>query len=265
MRIAVVDDDEELIDFVRNAVERVGYHCRCYGSGARLLTALRRETFDLLLLDWTLPDIMGIDLLRRIRASSASGLGVIMLTNRSDKDGIAEALRSGADDYIVKPESAVVIVARAEAVHRRLAPPANGERLSTFGSYEFDRLRQTIHVGGEPVPLTGKEFALALLFFENLHRPMSRGYILETVWQTAPDLITRTLDMHISKLRAKLGLRPENGYRIVAISGYGYRMEQFPAEMPIASAALTLRRHSPDVDQPPPLHDQAQRHPLPAR
>lgn len=230
MRIAIVDDDEEVIGFVREAVERAGHTCVGYRTGASLLTALRRETFDVLLLDWTLPDTTGIDLLRRIRSSLASGAGILMLTNRSDKDGIAEALRAGADDYIIKPESAVVIVARAEAVRRRSAPATEEQRFTRFGNYEFDRLTQTTRVDDEVVPLSGREFALALLLFENLHRPMARGYILETIWQSAPDLPTRTLDMHISKLRTKLRLRPENGYRIVAISGYGYRLEQSSTE-----------------------------------
>ena len=230
MRLAIVDDDEDLIEFVRDALERAGHRCSTHSSGTSLLAALRRETFDLLLLDWSLPDITGIDLLRRIRASDAAPAGIIMLTNRSDKDGIAEALRAGADDYIIKPESAVVIVARVEAVRRRSAPSPDGGRFLRFDRYEFDRLTQTIRVGDEPVQLSGKEFALALLFFENIHRPMSRGYILETLWNSAADLPTRTLDMHVSKLRTKLRLRPENGYRIVAISGYGYRMEQFPTE-----------------------------------
>lgn len=230
MRLAIVDDDEDLLDFVRDALERAGHHCTGFSNGTSLLAALRRETFDLLMLDWSLPDIVGIDLLRRIRAGDAAPAGIIMLTNRSDKDGIAEALHAGADDYIVKPESAVVIVARVEAVRRRSAPSSDGDRFVRFGDYEFDRLTQAIRVGDELVALSSKEFALALLFFENVHRPMSRGYILETLWQSAADLPTRTLDMHVSKLRTKLRLRPENGYRIAAISGYGYRMEQFPTE-----------------------------------
>lgn len=230
MRLAIIDDDEDLVDFVRDALERAGHRCNTFSNGTSLLAALRRETFDLLMLDWSLPDITGIDLLRRIRALDSAPTGIIMLTNRSDKDGIAEALRAGADDYIIKPESAVVIVARVEAVLRRSTPAIEDDRFVRFDKYEFDRLTQTIRIDAEPVQLSTKEFALALMFFENVHRPMSRGYILETLWQSASDLPTRTLDMHVSKLRTKLRLRPENGYRIAAISGYGYRMEQFPME-----------------------------------
>ena len=89
------------------------------------------------------------------------------------------------------------------------------------------RLTEEIRIGEELVSLNSKEFALALLLFENMHRPLSRGYILETLWRADPNLPTRTLDMHVSRIRTKLGLRPENGFRIAAVSGYGYRMERF--------------------------------------
>lgn len=230
MRLAIVDDDEDLIDFVREALGGTGYKCVGFRDATGLLAALRRETFDLLLLDWGLPDTSGFDLLQRIRASDTRPSGIIMITNRADKESIAEALRAGADDYIIKPESAAVIVARIEAVLRRATTQHDTDRFLRFGGYEFDRLTQTTRIGDEPVALSSKEFALALLFFDNIHRPMSRGYILETLWHSASDLPTRTLDMHVSKLRTKLRLRPESGYRIIAISGYGYRMEQFPTE-----------------------------------
>ncbi len=230
MRIAIADDDNDVISFVRGVMLRSRHSCATFLTGNALLAELRRETFDLLLLDWNLPDITGLDLLRSIRANVQGPVGIIMLTSRSSKDDIAEALHSGADDYIIKPESAGIIAARVEAVLRRAMPPSNTERVSRFDAYEFDRLTETAWVQGKPVPLSAKEFALALLFFENPHRAMSRGYLLETLWQSVADLPTRTLDMHVSKIRSKLGLRPENGYRIVALSGYGYRMERFLIE-----------------------------------
>lgn len=231
MRIAVVDDDESVIDFVCAVLTQAGHSCIDFRTGASLLAALRRETFDLILLDWNLPDSSGIDLLRTIRASlegsGAGSIGIIMLTSRSDKDDIASALHAGADDYVVKPESAQVIAARVEAVLRRAGNAPVRERFVRFGAYAFDRLTGTVTIGDEEVSLSAKEFQLALVFFENTHRALSRGYLLETVWQSVSDLPTRTLDMHLSRIRAKLRLVPENGYRILTISGYGYRMESF--------------------------------------
>lgn len=227
MRIAVVDDDTELAVFVRDTMREFGHSCDGFSNGASALAALRRDTYDLLLLDWHLPDISGFDLLRQIRAADVRDTGVIMLTNKSDKEAIAEALLAGADDYIIKPESAAVIAARVEAVGRRARPRTQPERFQAFEPYVFDRLTETVRIGDEPVAVNSKEFALALLLFENMHRPMSRSYILETIWHADPGLSTRTLDMHVSRIRTKLRLRPENGFRIAAVSGYGYRMERY--------------------------------------
>jgi DNA-binding response OmpR family regulator len=229
MRILVVDDDVEVVSFIRGVMLRCGHSCVALRTGAGLLAELRRETFDLLLLDWNLPDISGLELVQSIRAMPQS-IGIIMLTSRSGEDDIAAALHAGADDYIIKPESAPIIVARVEATLRRAVPSPNISRLAQFGPYEFDRLTEIVRIDGDQVPLSAKEFALALLFFENMHRAMSRGYLLEALWHSVANLPTRTLDMHVSKVRTKLRLRPENGYRIVALSGYGYRMECFPAE-----------------------------------
>ncbi|AKM07527.1 response regulator transcription factor [Pelagerythrobacter marensis] len=230
MHIAVVDDDEDLATFVRDSMRDLGHACEVYPNGQKFTSALRRETFDVILLDWHLPDILGFDLLEQLRAGNNASAGIIMLTNRSDKDAIAKALRAGADDYIVKPETAPVIAARVEAVNRRSQQQQQKQqpsRRQVFDRYEFDRLTQSIWMDNECVKVSGKEFALALMLFENINRPLSRGYMLETIWQANPDLPTRTLDVHISRIRIKLKLQPENGLRIAAISGFGYRLERF--------------------------------------
>lgn len=229
MRIAVVDDDETVLAFACTALQEHGHNCDGLRTGAALLAGLRRETYDLILLDWTLPDASGMDLLRVIRSTISRAVGIIMLTSRSDKDDITAALLAGADDYVVKPESASVIAARVEAVLRRASPAPMPERVAHFGAYSFDRLTEKVYIEDEEITLSAKEFQLALLFFENMHRAMSRRYLLETIWQSVFDLPTRTLDMHVSRIRSKLRLTPENGFRIVAISGYGYRIERFGA------------------------------------
>lgn len=226
----MLDDDDEVIDFVCETLTSRGHNCSGYRTGDALLAALRRETFDLILLDWNLPYSSGIELLRSIRSAIARATAIIMLTSRSDKDDIATALHAGADDYIVKPESASVIAARVEAVLRRTMPTAAQERVMHFGEYAFDCLTEEVSIGGTSIALSAKEFQLALTLFENMHRALARSYLLETIWQSSSDLSTRTLDMHVSRVRTKLKLTPENGYRIVAISGYGYRMERFEME-----------------------------------
>jgi DNA-binding response OmpR family regulator len=230
MRIAIVDDDEGVIEFASAALGAAGHGCVGFRTGAALLAALRRQTFDLILLDWNLPDSSGMELLRSIRDAVSRATAIIMLTSRSDKDDVAAALHAGADDYVVKPETSSVIVARVQAVLRRAMPSAARERVLQFGPYAFDRLTERVKIGNEEVALSAKEFQLALTLFENMHRALSRSYLLETIWQSAADLSTRTLDMHVSRIRTKLRLTPENGYRIVAISGYGYRIERFGTE-----------------------------------
>ncbi|MCJ2182576.1 response regulator transcription factor [Novosphingobium sp. 1949] len=227
MKLAVVDDDPDLASYIQEAMREFGHSCDIFPTGAKLLAARRRDTYDLLLLDWDLPDVTGLAILGQIRSDPSDQTAIIMLTNQSDKDAITQALREGADDYIVKPETAPVIAARIEAVLRRTQQGPSKARFVDFGDYRFDRLNEDVSIAGQAVTLNSKEFALAVLLFENMHRPLSRSYILEAVWHADPHLPTRTLDMHVSRLRTKLGLRPENGYRIAAIAGYGYRMEQF--------------------------------------
>lgn len=230
MHIAVVDDDPDAIQFVRDIMHAQGHVCTGFSSGMSALAMLRRDAFDVLFLDWYLPDVSGIELLKRIKINGGNAMGIVMLTNQADKEAIAGALRAGADDYIVKPETASVILARTEAVFRRIHCADDTERIFKSGVHRFDRLTETVSFNGQSISLSSKEFALALLLFDNIHRPLSRGYILETIWHADPDLPTRTLDMHISRIRTKLGLRPENGFRLAALSGYGYRLERFRSE-----------------------------------
>jgi len=225
MRIGVVDDDETVLEFVSQVLTSAGHGCSVFHRGQDLLSALQRDTFDLLILDWNMPVHSGIDLLDWTRTNLEAPPPVIMLTSRSDKDDIVTALRAGADDFIVKPETPAVICARVEAVMRRGQPARAPGRHETHGLYCFDRHTESVSVDGEPVVLTSKEFALAQLFFANLHKPLSRTYIMETVWKSMADLSTRTLDMHVSRIRSKLRLRSENGYRLQTVFGYGYRLE----------------------------------------
>lgn len=225
MKIGIVDDDDTMLQFVSRLFDAEGFRCVSFRRGRDLVSALARETFDLLILDWNMPDMSGMDILNWVQAQIAPCPQVIMLTSRSDKDDVAAALHAGADDYIVKPESAIVITARVHAVLRRVQPKATTERFERFGAYEFDRTAETVTLGGDPIVLTGKEFALAYLFFANQHKPLSRGYLMESVWKSVADLTTRTLDMHVSRIRTKLRLRSENGYRLQTVFNYGYRLE----------------------------------------
>jgi CheY-like chemotaxis protein len=152
-----------------------------------------------------------------------------MLTSRSAEEDIVAGLQGGADDYVIKPVAPAVLKARVDALGRRAYPSA-APGLETYGPYRFDTRAETVELAGKPVSVTAKEFALALLLFRNLHRALSRAYIFEALWGRNPDLPSRTLDAHISNIRTKLNLRPGNGFKLVPIYAYGYRLEALDPE-----------------------------------
>jgi DNA-binding response OmpR family regulator len=227
MRIAIADDDATVRQHIQSLLHTRGYACSAFASGEEMVTALQRDTFDLLIVDWNMPGLSGIDVLAWLGENAVVRPSVIMMTNRADKADIVRGLDAGADDYIVKPEADKIILARVEARLRDWKAADADLRMVTFGAYVFDKLENSVLVSGERVDLTAKEFALARAFFENKHRPLSRAYILETIWNSVGDLPTRTLDVHVSRLRNKLKLRPENGFRLHTIFGFGYRLESF--------------------------------------
>jgi DNA-binding response OmpR family regulator len=225
MRIALLEDDPAQAAFAIEAMTTVGYICRQFLRGRELVHELRRQTYDLLMLDW-MPDMSGDELLCWVRQGLHAHVPVIFVTDRGHEYEVASILDAGADDYIVKPVPAVVLVARVASVLRRAyrTSPANGR--ATFAEYEFDSRVKQVWKSGVQIPLTQREFALALLLFQNLGRPLSREHILEVVWSQRAEVLSRTMDTHISWLRTKLDLRQKNGYCLAPVYGYGYRLEQ---------------------------------------
>lgn len=226
-RIAIVEVDDELANLINRSIEGRGHYTIRFKNILHFLSALRHDVFDVALLGWFRPHAPEISLLRQIRAINGNGMGIVVLVNQADAGVIAEAVHAGADDYVIIPEAPAVIVARVEVAFRRLGRVPDAERFLKFGDYVFDRLTRSVSFGRKSVVLSRKEFALALLMFDRMNHPMSRAYLLETLWNANPGLSTRTLDMHVSRIRSKLELRPENGFRIAALSGYGYRLERF--------------------------------------
>lgn len=230
MRICVLDDDLEHNDFVTQTLTAAGHTCHIFTDARVFIYELRRQTYDLLVLDWNMPSMSGDLVLKWIREKLKPNLAVLFVTNRSFEADMVAMLNAGADDYIVKPVSRCMLLARVETILRRVYPLVSEEAHQTFGVYDFDCATQHVSVGGIPVSLTHKEFELALLLFRNLARPLSRTHIRETVWRRDVELPSRTMDTHISHIRSKLHLRPQNGYRIVPIYGYGYRFERVSEE-----------------------------------
>ena len=229
MRVGILEDDPALADQLAQALESAGHNPHQFRTGASLVTALKRDTFDLLVLDWNLPDTSGIDVLTWARGHLDSMPPVLFVTSRGEEADIVRALNLGADDYVVKPIRVPELLARVGALLRR-SFPAQTPDIQEFDDVRFELNRQGVTVRGTDVIVTNKEFTLALLFFQNLNRPLSRAYLLEKIWGVSADLQTRTLDAHVSRIRAKLGLRPEAGYRLAPVYSYGYRLEKFEGE-----------------------------------
>ena len=224
MRVALLEDDLAQAGYVKKSWAEAGHACDHYTDGEDFIRAMRRETFDLVVLDWNVPGASGHDVLQWMKVNLEAPPPALMVTSRSTEEDIVEGLRSGADDYVVKPVSAPGLLARVDANSRRAYPhPVGG--IEIFGRYQFDARAERVEIDGGPINLTAKEFALALLLFRNTHRALSRSYIFESLWGRSPDLPTRTLDVHVSNVRTKLNLRPSNGYKLVPVYAYGYRLE----------------------------------------
>jgi len=226
MRIAVLDDDRSQTDLVSQVLNAAGHICHPFQSGKEMVNQLRRESFDMLIIDWQVPDLSGAEVLHWAREKLPPTLPVLFMTSRSGEDDIVAGLAAGADDYMIKPIRRGELVARVQALLRRAYPSQNMVEQIQFGDYIFEARTGRLIVGGTPVDVTQKEFDLALLFFRNLGRPLSRAYILEAVWSRDIEIPSRTMDTHVSRVRSKLQLRPENGFRLAPVYSYGYRLEQ---------------------------------------
>lgn len=223
---ALVEDDRDQRHQLASLLETDGARCAAFADAAAFLKGIHRDTFDLACIDWNMPGMSGLELVRRIRGGAqAPKLPIIIVTSRDSAEDVVAGLEAGADDYIAKPVDGAVLRARIAAVLRRTAPAAP-ELIETFGDYQFDSPQLKVSTPGGEVVLTNKEFVLALLLFRNLHRPLARAYLLEEVWGLGANVSSRTLDTHIYRLKTKLGLTPEHGFHLGPVYGYGYRLER---------------------------------------
>jgi two-component system phosphate regulon response regulator PhoB len=227
-RVLVVDDEPEIVALVAYHLAKAGYRVSTAASGADALDLARRERPALVVLDLMLPGMSGFDVLEQLRSDDATrDVAVLMLTARRDEPDRIRGLSLGADDYLTKPFSPAELVLRVGAILRRAASaqPAGHDTLAV-GPIRIDRSAMTVSIDERPVELTPTEFKLLLTLAERRGRVQGRGHLLETVWEAAPDIQTRTVDMHIQRLRTKLG---PAGEMIETVRGFGYRLRAAPA------------------------------------
>ena len=240
MRIGLLEDDTSQIELISLWANEAGDQLQSYTTGKSFREAMNTENFDLLVLDWHLPDTTGIEELDWLRGEKASTTPVIFITSRDSEESVVEALDHGADDYMVKPVKKEVTLARIKALRRRSgaghragdAMAANAAvmdantGITVFDPYEVNTEAHTIAVNGEVVRLTNKEFELAAYLFQNAGCLVARDHLLEHIWGTRPDLNTRTVDTHISRIRSKLGINPAAGWQLSSIYQRGYRLSR---------------------------------------
>jgi two-component system phosphate regulon response regulator PhoB len=221
-RILVVDDEADITALVAYHLAKAGYRVSTAANGPDALKSAREERPDVVILDVMLPGASGYDVLAEMRRRDETrDVGVIMLTARREEADRIRGLSLGADDYLTKPFSPAELTLRVNGLLRRLgAPPVSAGSMLVAGPIAVDRSAHRATVGGKELDLTATEYKLLLTLIERRGRVQSRPQLLETVWEAQPDIQTRTVDMHVQRLRSKLG---EAGDLIETVRGFGYR------------------------------------------
>jgi len=222
MKVFILEDDLDQALLVQHWLEESGHTCQIFTNGRAFIEKLPYEQPDLLILDWNLPKISGLEILNWVRSSDYNDLPVIFATNRDHEDDLVLALDQGADDYLVKPIKESELIARANALHRR--HQQMHQNTLVFEPFSFDPKQDIISFGDQSVKLTAKEYQLANYFFNNPDRLISRDYLLETIWTKSSAITTRTVDTHISRLRKKLNLDGTLGWKLISVYHKGYRL-----------------------------------------
>lgn len=215
IRILAVDDERPIAELLRLSLNRAGYHCTCVYDGIEAANIIEKESFDLILLDIMLPGIDGFELMDYIRST---GIPVIFLTAKNAVSDRVKGLRMGAEDYMVKPFDVLELLARVDGVLRR-----HGKLQTTLqiGDLQINTLSMQVLRRGEEVVLTKKEYELLLLFARNVGVVLSKNTIYERVWGGEYPENTRTVELHIQRMKKKVGWDD----RIRPVYGMGYRLE----------------------------------------
>ena len=230
LRVAILEDDPDQAELVKRWLMHAEHTVDCYADAASFLRAVRHDSFDLYVLDWMLPDLSGIEVLKKLRKEMGDYTSVVIVTARDEEQSIVRGLEAGADDYLVKPVRQAELVARVAAILRRAAGNKPEEEDLDIAPYALNFANKTVSLNGEKVNLTNREFELALFFFRNAGKMMSRNHMLESIWGIENKSVsTRTVDTHVSRLRKKLKLCEENGWILSAIYQHGYRIERLDA------------------------------------
>jgi Response regulators consisting of a CheY-like receiver domain and a winged-helix DNA-binding domain len=224
MRILHLDDDRLQLEIARKWLEDQGHEIVSVERGADALAAIAAERFDVALLDWSVPDVSGEEVLRHIRAHD-SRLPVMFATANEQEHEVAHILELGADDYLIKPLRRLEFLARMNALARRAgvggAPPADG-----IAPYSVHREPRAVSLAGQAVPMSARMTDLAIYLFDKRGEIVTRKEIFRRVWGLSKPIESRTIDTFVSRLRGALELDGRHGWRIISIYDHGYRLEK---------------------------------------
>ena len=223
--IAVVEDDLAFASAMEEFLGAAGYTVSSYDSSQKFLAALRQSECDLLIVDWSIPDLSGIEVLEYIRKFHPD-MPAIMLTARAENIDIVRGLQAGADDYVAKPVDPAVLAQRIKSLLRRSKGEVkNVSENVILGRYLLRPSTSTIYLGDEEIVVPKREFDMAMLFFTNPNRLLSRQYLAATLWGKVVDYQSRTIDTHVARLRKNLKLDPTSGISLNALYGFGYTLQ----------------------------------------
>ena len=221
-RILVVDDEPDIVALVAYHLAKAGFRVSTATNGMDAVEQARNEQPSLIVLDLMLPGMSGFEVLEAIRRDPSTGdVAILMLTARKDEPDRVRGFSLGADDYLTKPFSPAELVLRVKAILRRTGAATGRDEVLKIGDISINRSAHAVTVGNEGVDLTPTEYKLLILLAERRGRVQARAHLLQSVWDAAPDIQTRTVDMHVQRLRTKLG---PAGDLIETIRGFGYRI-----------------------------------------
>lgn len=226
VRVALLEDDPDQVALFGEWLKAAGHACETFDNGKSFVRTIKHDSYDALILDWMVPDMDGFQVLRWVRENFDWPIPIVFVTARDLEDDIVRALEEGADDYIVKPAKQRELIARLTAVVRRASPIDEGQTTIELEPFRIDLGNHMIQRDGETIEVTQKEYELIVFLFRNIGRVLSRAHILESVWGRNPDINTRTVDTHVSRIRSKLALASNSGWKLSSIYQHGYRLEK---------------------------------------
>ena len=226
MHLALFDIQDQQRNLLMNALSEAGHESSFFLSHELNLEALSEQGFALFILPWENINNEKKAYLHALRKQYGPNIPILLIVDAGAESEILSGLAAGANDFLVKPIRKEALLTRIHVLLERAYPAWQAADKIVFGQHIFEIRKAKLTLNDQTIALTQKEFDLGLLLFKNMGRPLSRTYILESVWATETEVSSRTIDTHISRVRNKLQLQPEYGFRLVPVYGYGYKLEK---------------------------------------